>query len=90
MLYPRRVENKTEVYRLLQCETCERMWHRDISAAFNIGQIACHILIVGRQPWRVVEGEGGQATVAELGEQDEENANAGVLVLDDNSASGSQ
>ncbi|KAL7004885.1 hypothetical protein EMMF5_005498 [Cystobasidiomycetes sp. EMM_F5] len=37
--------------RVLQCETCNKAYHRDASAAMNIAFIAWHILRFGRHPW---------------------------------------
>jgi len=55
--YLRWIDSRGPVYRLLQCETCEKIWHRDVLAAFNIAQIGAHILVHGRHPYRVARAE---------------------------------
>ncbi|KAL7006217.1 hypothetical protein EMMF5_004338 [Cystobasidiomycetes sp. EMM_F5] len=38
--------------RILQCETCRKVYHRDAAAGMNIAFIGWHILRFRRHPWR--------------------------------------
>jgi len=42
---------ETECQRVLQCEQCRRVFHRDVLASYNIAFILWHVLKWGVHPW---------------------------------------
>lgn len=45
-------DSKTPCQRLLQCEKCHTIRHRDVAGAENIGYAAWHFIVHGRHPWK--------------------------------------
>lgn len=51
-----------EVQRVLQCENCQRVFHRDVVGSHNVAFIAWHVLQWGEHPW-VIERATRQSDV---------------------------
>lgn len=45
------IDSGNECQRVIQCENCRRVYHRDVAGSLNIAFIAWHLLHWGEHPW---------------------------------------
>ena len=52
MIKAKYTDSGQDCQRVLGCETCGRIWNRDIAAAINIAFVAWHWLVFGKHGFR--------------------------------------